>query len=85
MDFKVNDRQDVLFVGNNEKTASAYILFPKVKEGLHVIEKVYVDEIYRGQGVAGKLMQALVDYAEKNDIKLEASCSYAVSWLEKNK
>ena len=44
----------------------------------------FVDESLRGQGVAGKLMQAVVDYAKAQGKQISPTCSYAVKWFEKH-
>lgn len=49
------------------------------------IEHVYVDSALRGQGIAGKMMKAVVEYLRENNKKAIASCSYANAWLHKNK
>lgn len=49
------------------------------------IEHVYVDSALRGQGLAGETMEVLMDYLRENNKKVTASCSYANSWLHKNK
>lgn len=84
MEFKLNETKDVLFYGEDEQSADAYILFPKKSEGVHEITRVFVDEKYRGQGVAGKLMKGLVEYGQKENIKFIATCSYAENWFLKN-
>jgi len=49
------------------------------------IEHVFVDSSLRGQGMAGKTMEVVVDYLRKKKKKATATCSYANSWLQKNK
>lgn len=79
MEFKINAEQDFLYHGETEESADAYIIFTD-----NEISKVFVDPIYRGQGVAGKMMQELVTFARNNKVKVTATCPYAVSWFEKN-
>ncbi len=38
-----------------------------------------VEKPFRGQGVAGKLLDALVDYAKANNFKIIPVCSYVVA------
>ncbi|MBU0278391.1 MULTISPECIES: GNAT family N-acetyltransferase [unclassified Gemella] len=85
MQFQLNDKKDFLYYGEDEKTSICYLVFPKNPDGSQTITKVFVDEKYRGQGLAGKLMQEVVTYAKENNIKLDATCSYAIKWFEKNK
>ncbi len=49
------------------------------------IEHVYVDTSYRGQSIASKAMEAIVDYLREKQLKATASCSYAKSWFKKYK
>ncbi|MBF0713698.1 N-acetyltransferase [Gemella sp. GH3] len=84
MEFRLNSTGEKLYFGDNENIANIYLLFPKKSDKVQVITKIYVDEQYRGQGIAGKLMATVVEYANKNNIKLEATCPYAISWFEKN-
>lgn len=84
MNLQVNETKDQLF-WDKDGELIAYVNFPQVEEGTHVITKVFVDESLRGQGVAGKLMEEMVNYAKENSIELKASCPYAISWFEKNK
>lgn len=83
MEFKFNQGQDLLYLGDSEQEIYAYIKFPKNLDGSHTITKVFVSEEYRGQGLAGKMMEYLYNYSKEHNIDLEATCSYARSWLSK--
>lgn len=48
------------------------------------IDHTYVDDSLRGQGIAGQLVQAAVDEIRAAGAVPEATCSYAVVWLEKH-
>jgi Predicted acetyltransferase len=41
-------------------------------------------ERFQGQGVAGKLLDALVEYARKENLKIVPICSYVVHAFEKD-
>lgn len=60
----------------------AVVTFPSVKEGVVNIEHTYVDNSLRGQGVAGKLMNEVVEHLRSNNLKATLSCSYAVKWFQ---
>lgn len=60
------------------------ITFPEVEEGLYDIDHTFVDDSLRGQGIAGKLMEAAVEQIRKQGGNIRATCSYAVVWLDKN-
>lgn len=81
MEFKINKEQDFLYLGANEYEAKAYIMFPKNVQDTNTIIKVFVSEELRGQGLAGKMMEYLYEYAKENNITLDATCSYAKSRL----
>lgn len=41
------------------------------------IDHTYVDTHYRGQSIASKLVNQIIEQAKKDNIKVKASCSYA--------
>ncbi len=49
-----------------------------------VIEHVGVDPEFRGQGVAGKIMEAALEYARQNSLRVIPMCSYAVYYIREN-
>lgn len=85
MEIKINDNKDILYVGDSVENSEIYLFFPKTSENTHTITKVFVDSKYRGQGLASQLMLKVVDFAKKEGIKLDATCSYAQAWFLKNK
>lgn len=44
---------------------------------LWIIDHTYVDDKYRGQGIAGKLVATIVDEARTNDKKIIPLCPFA--------
>ena len=82
MDFKENSEK--IWLENEEGKVVAYVEFPEINGVANVMHTV-VDKSLRGQGIAGKLMTALVEKMEKEGRKLELTCSYAIDWFEKNK
>jgi len=57
------------------------IIFPVEKETAS-INRTYVSEVLRGQGVANQLMEAAVRQIEEDGLKVRPVCSYAVKWFE---
>jgi predicted GNAT family acetyltransferase len=49
-----------------------------------VIEHVGVDPAFRGQGVAGKIMETALEYARQNSLRVIPMCSYAAHYIRKN-
>ena len=55
----------------------AEVTFPDIDDQAYVIDKTYVDESLRGQGVAGQLIKAVVEKARSEGKTLEPLCTYA--------
>lgn len=70
---------------DNNKKVVAEITFYKSENEIFTIDHTYVDESLRGQGIAGKLVEMAVEEIEKRGGKVEATCSYAKKWIEKNR
>lgn len=82
MEFKENNEK--IWLESEEGKIIAYVEFPEVNGVANVMHTV-VDSSLRGQGIAGKLMLALVEKMEREGKKLELTCSYAIDWFNKNR
>ena len=49
-----------------------------------VITHVGVDPEHRGQGVAGKIVEAALQYAKENSLRVIPMCSYAAAYIRRN-
>ncbi|MBN2117571.1 MAG: N-acetyltransferase [Anaerolineales bacterium] len=49
-----------------------------------VITHVGVYPEFRGQGVAGKIMESSLEYARQNALRVIPMCSYAAGYIRKN-
>ncbi len=47
------------------------------------IEKVFIDDIYRGNNYAKMLMEEFILFCKNNKYNINATCSYAVNYLNK--
>lgn len=74
-----------IYLANEEGNSIAEVTFPTVKEQVVNVNHTYVDDSLRGQGIAGQLMQELVQQLKAENKKAVLSCSYAVMWFDKNK
>ena len=83
MDYKYDKNK--IYANDEKGELMVKAEFVVVGEGVIDIIHVYTNPALRGQGVAGQLMEVVVEYMRKNDLKAIASCSYANSWLQKNK
>ena len=55
------------------------------RDGVYVINHTYVDNRYRGQGIASELVRRAVEEIERRGGRVEATCSYALLWLARNR
>ena len=76
--------ENKIFADDDNGDLMATADFCSVGNGVIDITHVYANPALRGQGVAGQLMEVMVEYMRKNSLKAIASCSYANSWLQKN-
>ncbi len=72
----------VVMIGNDGKEAGE-LTWREVEKGVVDFNHTYVDSTYRGQGLAGKLMQAAVERAREEKWQVIPTCSYAVKAFEK--
>ncbi|WP_010098669.1 GNAT family N-acetyltransferase [Ornithinibacillus scapharcae] len=72
------------YIGDKEDNPSAEITYQKDANGNLIVEHTFVSEELRGQGVAGKLVEELVQFANQNGIKIIPECSFAKMYIEKN-
>ena len=80
MDFTYYPNRIALLDGGGR--AIAEITFPDIDEDTVDINHTFVDESLRGQGMAGKLMEAAVNRIQSQGKKAVPTCSYAVKWFE---
>lgn len=64
------------YIGEDESNALAKITFIYKDKDL-VIEHTIVSDALKGQGVARTLVEAVVDFAKKENIKIIPVCDYA--------
>lgn len=80
MKFKFDDHS--FYLGDTDNR-DAEITFVAKDDELIVIDHTYVSEKLRGSGLAGELVDAVVNYARENNLKVAATCSYAQRKLER--
>ena len=77
-------QEDRIELWDVEKKVTALVSFPAVNEDTVNIDHTYVDNSLRGQGVAGKLMEAAAKYLSERGKKAVLGCTYAQSWFAKH-
>ena len=73
-----------VYYANASGKLLAEVTFPSVSDQIVVIDHTFVDESLRGQGIAGKLMEAAAEKLREHKRKARPECSYAVSWFKKH-
>ena len=64
-------------LNNNEV---GYILFSKNNDNEISIDKVFVKEEQRGNGIASKMLEFAYDYFTSKNMKIIYECSYSRKW-----
>ncbi len=72
------------FVIKQDGERSAELTYVKAGEFKFIIDHTEVDPSLRGQGVGEKLVDAAADYARENNLKIFATCPFAINALREN-
>lgn len=73
--------QNRVYLTNASGKMIAQVTFPAVDGGTVNIDHTFVDDTLRGQGMAGKLMEAAARHLRETGRHAVLSCSYAVKWF----
>ncbi len=79
MNFQFEKEQMTLF--NEEGVKMGHIHFAQINSQLVNIDHVFTSPDFRGQGVAGKMMEALLDHLSKQEKKAALTCPYAQRYV----
>lgn len=71
------------YIGDHEEEPLAEITFRNTDKKTITVDHTYVSEELRGQKIAGKLVEKIVEYARENDLKIIPECSYVKAKMEK--
>ena len=80
MEYKIGKNR--IYLENNAKNIVAEICFEELEDKVYNIYHTYVDEEYRGQGIATRLMEYALDEINRRGGKVSATCSYAKKYLK---
>ena len=78
----ITEKHRIFVMDNGEEVGE--VTFPE-RDGVYVINHTYVDDNYRGQGIASELVRRAVEEIERRGGRVEATCSYAALWLARNR
>ena len=82
MEFKFDEAKTWLEDENGKQVA--VLDHPEVRPGVVNLVHTEVDPSLGGQGIAGKITQAVADRLREKGLKAELSCSYSIKWFEKH-
>jgi len=74
-----------IYIMKDEHHYLLHVTFPLHDTGVVNINHTFVDPSLRGQGVASKMMHETMKFLQSKDLKVVATCPYAVVWLKKHK
>ena len=72
------------FLKNEKDEMYAEITYTNAGEHLFIIDHTYVDDAYQGQGIAKKLVFAVVEKARQENKKIIPLCPFANAEFERN-
>lgn len=72
------------YIGEDENNPLAQITF-KDKDGNTIIaDHTFVSDELRGQGIAGKLLEKLIQFSREENKRIVPECSYVKAKMEKS-
>ncbi len=71
------------FILNKEGKEIGYLKYSKDKENDFIIESIFVEEDYRGDGYAKIIFNEFIEKVRKEGYKITPICSYAQAQFQK--
>ncbi|HZW68243.1 MAG TPA: GNAT family N-acetyltransferase [Pseudogracilibacillus sp.] len=72
------------YIGEDENNPIAQITYKDQDEQTIVADHTFVSDELRGQGIAGKLFDQLIQYARQENKKIVPVCSYVKIKMERS-
>ncbi|MDD7363730.1 MAG: GNAT family N-acetyltransferase [Peptoniphilus sp.] len=82
MDIKLGNNR--FYIGEDQNKPDAFISWVPSGEDKIIIDHTIVNPALEGQGIAGKLLDKVTDYARENNLKILATCGFAVNRMKDN-
>ncbi|OKP65722.1 GNAT family acetyltransferase [Paenibacillus sp. P3E] len=73
----VHDKDNKRFWISDQDSMAAEMTYVTSTASLYIIDHTFVDTAYRGQGLGDLLVEAIVEYARENEIKILPLCPFA--------
>lgn len=81
MEIKRGDKK--YYIGEHETDPIAEITYKEKDAQTIIANRTYVSDELRGQGIAGKLFQELIQFAREEKVKIIPECSYVKAKMER--
>lgn len=80
---EVKHGENKFYIGESEAAQKAMMTYVKTGDDMMIIDHTEVSDELRGQGAGYSLVEAAVNYARQNDIKILPLCPFAKSVFDK--
>lgn len=70
------------YIGKDEKNPIAEITYKVESNNVINVDHTYVSDELRGQGIAGKLVKVMTDFAREENLKIIPTCPYVKNKME---
>jgi len=74
----IKQGENLFFIKDDQGKTLAEITFVYINPKAINVNHTFVDPSLRGQGIARKLMDKVVEFAKEEQLKIKPTCSYAV-------
>lgn len=83
--FTYTQEEKRFVVFNQEETEIGEVTWSTAGDSMIIIDHTYVDDKYRGQGIAEKLVSLVVSYAREHHKKVIPLCPFAKKEFDRKK
>ena len=78
----IKQGENKFYIGDEEASPQAEISFKQGEGNNLIVDHTYLSDELRGQGIAGKLVDKMVNHAREQGKKIVPECKYARSKIE---
>ena len=80
---RIRERGNTLVMLNEKNQGIGELVFSKSEDTL-TITRTFISPSYRKNGLAELLMMRAIEIAQTHNLKLSATCSYGVNYIEEH-
>lgn len=84
MSYQFDEESSRFVVKDGEGKEAGEVTYSKAGDNVLIIDHTGVDEAHRGQGLAAKLVNKVVEKAKKEDLKIMPLCPFAKKEFDEN-